>query len=223
MARSTRAITAGLVLAAVTLGSAFVSGSATAAGDATPPTSPRNLRVQSLSSTEVTLVWEPSTDNSGWHMYTVEILAPGAEQRFGALRPAKTFTRLVQGATYTASVLAVDAAQNQSARASTQFTVPADRQPPTAPRNLRATNPSSPGGFIEWDLSSDDSNRLVYIVSAANFNQVYGTFALRVGVTEILGTCLIPPGSTQTITVRVRDVGNNLSPPSNPLTVTFPR
>src|SRR5688572_19390461 len=34
-------------------------------GDRTPPTTPTNLRVTSLSHKSVTLAWDPSTDNSG--------------------------------------------------------------------------------------------------------------------------------------------------------------
>jgi hypothetical protein len=47
-----------LVLALVVVGSVAAAGR----GDRTPPTTPTNLRVTSLSQTAVTLAWDPSTD-----------------------------------------------------------------------------------------------------------------------------------------------------------------
>jgi Fibronectin type III domain len=60
--------------AAVVLAIALVVvGSVAAAkpGDRTPPTTPTNLRVTSLSEESVTLAWDPSTDKSGSVTYTV--------------------------------------------------------------------------------------------------------------------------------------------------------
>jgi hypothetical protein len=64
-----RAATAALVLVLALV----VVGSVAAAGprDRTPPTSPTNLRVTSLSHKSVTLAWDPSTDNSGSFSYVV--------------------------------------------------------------------------------------------------------------------------------------------------------
>jgi chitinase len=39
--------------------------------DRTPPTTPTNLRVTSLSHKSITLAWDPSTDNSGSFSYSV--------------------------------------------------------------------------------------------------------------------------------------------------------
>jgi len=45
--------------------SAFGTSPALAARDLTPPTRPTNLRVTSITSYQVSLAWNPSTDNSG--------------------------------------------------------------------------------------------------------------------------------------------------------------
>jgi hypothetical protein len=56
-----------LVLALVVVGSV----AAATLKDRTPPTTPTNLRVTSLSQKSVTLAWDPSTDNSGSFSYSV--------------------------------------------------------------------------------------------------------------------------------------------------------
>ena len=60
-------IAADLVLMAALL----VPGGAGAAGDTTPPTVPKNLRVTSASPTQVGLAWDASTDNVGVTAYLV--------------------------------------------------------------------------------------------------------------------------------------------------------
>jgi hypothetical protein len=56
-----------LVLALVVVGSV----AAATRGDRTPPTTPTNLRVTSVSHTSVTLAWDPSKDNKGSFSYHV--------------------------------------------------------------------------------------------------------------------------------------------------------
>ena len=49
----------------------FGASPALAARDRTPPTKPTNLRVTSVTSYNVSLAWNPSTDNSGTFSYRV--------------------------------------------------------------------------------------------------------------------------------------------------------
>jgi hypothetical protein len=62
---------AGAALALVLGLVVFGSVAAASARDRTPPTTPTNLRVTSLSHKSVTLAWDPSTDNSGSFSYSV--------------------------------------------------------------------------------------------------------------------------------------------------------
>ena len=55
----------------VMLMSVLGAAPALAAGDRTAPTKPTNLRVTSTSSYNVSLAWNPSTDNSGTFSYRV--------------------------------------------------------------------------------------------------------------------------------------------------------
>jgi hypothetical protein len=187
---------------------------------------PTNLRVQNLSFTTVTLAWGASTDDSGWAMYEAEVKSlPRVFQRYAAFEPTKTFTGLQQGLTYTASVVAVDGAQSRSAPVSIQFTTPVDTSAPTAPSNLRVVADNLYGtsyGLLAWNRAVDDSDSLVYLIYADG-TPIHGTNLPHVTIAELVFTyCVVDPGSTHSLTVRARDPGGNLSPPSEPLTVTFP-
>jgi hypothetical protein len=74
-----RAVGAGL---AVVL-SLVVVGSGAAARDRTPPTTPTNLHVTSVSQTSVTLAWNPATSS------------PGVESFIDSLNPAGSGTLLI--------------------------------------------------------------------------------------------------------------------------------
>jgi hypothetical protein len=208
-------VAAGLLTAVVP------SAAAAANSDTRPPTTPTNLRVQHLGFTSVTLVWSPSTDDSGWLMYEVEVKAPTHRQSWGATEPTKTFTRLPQGTTFTATAFAVDGAGNRSAANSIQFTTPTDTTTPPAPANLRPIlNNGVLTGFT-WEPVTDNSP-LVYRF-LADGNVVFATPGTRVNVSDFLGALgYVNPGTTHTFTVRALDATDHMSPPSNAVTATLP-
>ncbi|HEX2291335.1 MAG TPA: fibronectin type III domain-containing protein [Pseudonocardiaceae bacterium] len=218
----TRGSTAGLVPTIAAIGTLIAPGVAAAQADTQPPSAPTQLRVQDVSFTSATFTWSPSTDASGWVMYEVEASAlPRSLQRFGSTEPRKTVTGLVPGLTYTASVVAVDGAGNRSAPASTQFTTPVDATPPTTPTNLRAVTVDGTLDTIVWNAATDRS-ALRYVVRSSG-NWLYGTRSTSVTTFDLLYiVCVVPPGSTHTLTVEAMDEHLNVSARSNPLTVTFP-
>ena len=218
-----RAGVMGLALALATLATAAVASPVWAA-DTTPPTAPTNLRVQNLSFTGVTLAWSPSTDTSGWQMYTAEIRAlPRAQQAFGTQGTSRTFTGLVPGLTYTASVWAVDGAGNQSAKTSARFTAPVDTTAPSTPTSLRTVKSGAAVDAVVWSPATDNSQAVTYHVYSGS-QLLISTKASRVSVRELVSIfCVVLPGSTHTLSIQARDSSNNLSPRSTPLTVTFPR
>ncbi len=81
-------------------------------GDTQAPTAPANLRAPMVTSTSVTLVWDPSTDNVGVTQY--EVLQNGASVGGGSLTNL-TVTGLAPATSYTFRVRARDAAGNVSA------------------------------------------------------------------------------------------------------------
>lgn len=194
---------------------------ATAADDVTPPTAPSGLHVRDLSFTSVTLDWNPSTDDSGWLLYETEVSAPNDAQRYAALEPTKSYTNLLQGTTYTATVVAVDGAHNRSASVSVQFTTPVDSTPPTTPQNLRAVTHDGVLEALEWEPSTDNTNKIVYTLRT-DAGPIYSTSGTRVTAQEILDRFTVAPGDTVTVTVQARDASGLLSGKSGPVTVTFP-
>ena len=116
-----------LVLALVVVGSV-----AAAARDRTPPTTPTNLRLTSLSQKSVTLVWDPSTDNSGSFSYSVN--KDGQSFTVPQTRTTYSIDWLSPGQTYSFYVTAIDKSLNQSGKSNTvTVTTPRDTTPPTAP------------------------------------------------------------------------------------------
>lgn len=206
-----------LVAAAVAV-ITLVPAHAAAAPDTTPPTAPTNVRVTSVSFTSVSLAWTPGTDNSGWVQSVVEVRTPPYySQKYGVLGATKSFTALAQGTTYTATVWTRDAANNQSAGVSVQFTTPVDTTAPGAPGNLRVAN-----GAIVWDAAADDSEQLTYFMWSGS-ELILVTYDLGMTIFDLVYVhCLVQTGSIHTFTVQARDVGGNWSPHSNAITVAFP-
>ena len=133
---------------------AFGSVPSAAARNRTPPTTPTNLRVTSLSQTSVTLAWDPSTDRPGTITYSV--YKDG--QPFTVPQGQTTYTIdwLSPGRTYSFYVTASDSALNQSARSNTvTVTTPADTTSPTAPQ-LSGTVRGPSQVSLTWTPSTDD-------------------------------------------------------------------
>ena len=139
-----------LVLGLVVVGSV----AAATRGDRTPPTTPTNLRVTSLSHKSVTLAWNPSTDKSGSFSYSVNM--DGLSFTVPQTQTSYTITSLSAGQTYTFYVTATDKALNQSGRSNTvTATTLADTTPPTAPQ-LSGTVRGPSQVSLTWTRSTDD-------------------------------------------------------------------
>jgi fibronectin type 3 domain-containing protein len=184
-------------------------------GDKTPPTTPTNLRVTSLSHKSVTLAWDPSTDNSGSFNYSVN--KDGQGFTVPGTRTTYTIGWLSPGQTYTFYVTAVDGALNTSGRSNTvTVTTPRDTTPPTAPV-LSGTVRGPSQVSLTWTRSTDDLSEFVG----------YRIFANGVQVTEHLNWYAetqvvlrhLAPATTSTFTVEARDSGGNTAT-SNAVTLT---
>src|SRR5687767_1575610 len=85
------------------------------AADRTRPTTPTNLRSTAVTSTSVSLAWNPSTDNSGSFVYIVRELNSGQSRTVSQSQTTFTWTALQPNRTYRFVVFARDGAGNQSA------------------------------------------------------------------------------------------------------------
>jgi len=156
--RTTRLAAAILVV----LVSLFGTSPALAAQDRKPPTKPTNLRVTSLTPHNVTLAWNPSTDNSGTFTYRV-FVSWGSTTTLPQTQTTYS-VGLVPANTYSFYVYAVDGSGNVSQRSNTlSVTTPPDTTPPTPPVvSLVGVNPTEVS--LQWTASTDDGLHIRYQV-----------------------------------------------------------
>ena len=129
----------------------------TYATDPIPPSTPANLTATAVSSSQIDLSWDASTDNIGVTGYNI--------YRDGGGTPIATITGttyqdtgLSPSTLYTYNVSAIDAVPNESAQSSpaSDTTNPPDTTPPSTPANLTATAVSGSQIDLSWDASTDD-------------------------------------------------------------------
>jgi fibronectin type III domain protein len=194
----------------------FGTSTALAAGDRQAPTKPTNLRVTSLTSYNLSLAWNPSTDNSGSFSYKVVV---GNGSTYTVPQTQTTFSLFVAPiGTYSVYVYAVDGSGNKSTKSNTvSATPPPDTTAPTPPVvSPVGVNPTEIS--LSWSASTDDGPYLFYQVFV-NGSPNVDTRANRFAVVHNL-----TPQTTYQITVKARDLygagGPNVSAPSNVLMVT---
>ena len=198
----------------VVLVSVFSTSPAFAARDRTSPTKPTNLRVTSLTSYNLSLAWNPSTDNSGSFSYQV-VVSDGAT--YTVPQTQTTFNLFVAPVgTYSVYVFAVDGSGNRSQRSNTvSATPPPDTIAPTPPVvSVVGVNPTEVS--LSWTASTDAGPYLFYQVfvnGSPSVDARQNRFAVIQGLT---------PETTYQFTVKARDLYGppNVSAPSNVVTVT---
>jgi hypothetical protein len=174
------------------------------------------LRVTATSPYNVSLAWNPSTDNSGIFSYRVWI-SYGAT--YTVPQTQTTFSFFVApNSTYSFHVYAVDGSGNKSLKSNTvSATTPPDTTAPSPPVvTLAGVNPTEVS--LEWTASTDDGPYLFYQVfvnGSPNVDARQNRFAVVTGLS---------PQTTYQITVKARDLYGppNVSTPSNVITVTTP-
>lgn len=184
--------------------------------DSSPPSTPSGLSASATDASHVSLSWSASTDNVGVAGYKV--------YRDGSYLTTTASTDytdggLTAGTTYSYYVTAVDAAGNESAASNTaSATTPAssDTTPPSAPRNLTATQVRNrPRVALAWLASTDD-------VGVAGY-QVYrnGSLVTTVPASSLSYMDNKPPRGTDSYYVVAVDAAGNLSTPSNTVSATL--
>ncbi|MDQ8198908.1 carbohydrate binding domain-containing protein [Pelagicoccus enzymogenes] len=131
-------------------------------GDTEPPSAPDGLAANLVSGSEVSLSWNPATDNvgvAGYRVYQGNSLldtVPGTSFQVEGLAAATT---------YNFSVAAIDAAQNESLRSSSVLVeTPALNAAPSTPTGVSASGVSVSEIDVAWNASSDDGTVVEYKV-----------------------------------------------------------
>jgi chitodextrinase len=181
--------------------------------DRTPPTTPTDLRVTGMTAYSVSLAWNPSTDNSGSLTYTICCANVSSETFPGPASSRVYRAGLEAGRTFTLQIVAKDAAGNYSKYSnSVTFTLPRDTTPPTKPA-VSVTDVGPTHVSLSWSSVEDGPN--VWFTVFMNGNPV------SQGTKDTSGTFgALEPETTYTFTVRAADFGGNVSPLSDPVTVT---
>ncbi|WP_171074806.1 fibronectin type III domain-containing protein [Nonomuraea basaltis] len=122
--------------------------------DGTPPTVPGNLRLTAAGLTQVSVAWDPASDNVGVTGYGLYV--DGTKQGADQEGLGRTLSNLLPGHTYLVEVDATDAIGNRSPKASLTVETQADVEPPAVPANLRVVSGGPYGFTVQWDPASDN-------------------------------------------------------------------
>lgn len=212
-----------------------LTGSPASAGkaDRSAPTVPANLKVTSITETTVSLVWNPSTDNSGKFSYKLKI----NNQKNSAYNSIATISQtqttytakfLATGSPYSFSIYAIDAAGNRSADSNTV----------TANTLADLTGPPAP--VLEAVTIAPSQVRLTWTKATDNVTNNCCSYAINVNgarITEFINWVAAPsadklaavirhlqPGTTYSFSVSASDwsAGNNTSVSNTAFATTQP-
>lgn len=188
--------------------------------DTTPPSVPLNLQVSNVSSVSADLTWSASSDNVGVIKYEIYL---SNTKKGETISTATSLSLLTPSTSYTAYVVAVDAAGNKSGSSNlVSFTTLAggpsgggDTIPPSTPLNLTYSNTQATSVDLSWTASTDNVGVVGY--------KIYedGAYATVTALTSIKLTNL-EPGKRFTFKVSAIDAAGNESEQSNFVTVNTP-
>jgi chitodextrinase len=186
--------------------------------DTTPPTVPTGLTATAVSSTQINLSWNASTDPdsavTGYWVYLNNVtLARTTGTSF-------QHTGLTPGTTYNYRVSAYDASGNGSAWTATPVAVTTpvpDTTPPTVPTGLTATAVSSTQINLSWNASTDPDSAVTG----------YWVYLNNVTLARTTGTSFQHTGLTAGVTYNYRvsaydASGNGSAWTATPVAVTIP-
>jgi chitinase len=190
---------------------------ATTNGDVTPPSAPTDLTVTEVTSTSVSLAWEPATDDVGVLRYVVYV--NNAHYAFVAATSPTSIrvSGLAHSTTHSFHVIAEDTSHQEgpaSETVSATTLASADTTPPSAPSDLVATDYGCGLFELTWTAAYDtaDGHALRYDV------YVDGALAPEASVFNDTITEVQVPLGIRTFVVTATDRSGNTSEPSNTVT-----
>jgi chitodextrinase/uncharacterized Ntn-hydrolase superfamily protein len=181
--------------------------------DVTPPTAPGNLTASNTTQTTTDLSWDPSTDNIGVTGYDI---LEGATVIGTVTGTSFNVTGLTPATSYVFTVIAKDAAGNESApsnAANVTTLDPIDTEAPTAPTNLASSNTTLFSTDLSWMASTDN-------VGVTGYDVYEGASLIGSTVTTSFSVTGLSHATSYTFTVVAKDAAGNQSVPSAPLDVT---
>jgi len=187
--------------------------------DRIKPTAPKNFRVTAVTPFSVSLAWSPATDNSGKFTYRLWSSAglggSGITRTLPKTATSHNWTLLILPATsYTFRLHAVDDAGNASSQVMVTVTTPPDTIAPSTAPVITVEHVNSTYVDLRWTAALDNGPYLSYEV------WVNGEPFESTGPDRSITIEELEPETTYTFAVQARDLGNNLSPFSNPVTIT---
>jgi chitodextrinase len=188
------------------------SASAPPPSDTTAPSIPSGLVATGVSSSQVNLSWNASTDNVGVTGYRIRRnnvqIATTASTSFQntGLQPATTYSYTVSAYDAASNVSAPSSSASASTLASAQ--PPPDTTRPSIPTGLMATGVSSSQINLSWNASTDNVGVAGYRIRRNNV-QIATTAS-----TSFQNTGL-QPSTIYSYTVSAYDAANNVSSPSS--------
>lgn len=178
--------------------------------DRKAPDKPTGLKVSTVTETEVTLMWTPSSDNvkvKGYEIFCNGVKAGTSSKTIFNAR------KLIPGQSYKYSVIAVDTVSNKSL-SSEPLTVTTlkDVKKPTAPSELKAHKVKGTSASLQWNTSTDNIKVTGYIIYCNGFELAKSTRTSKT-VKSPLGLGI------DIYWVKAVDLSGNLSNASNKITV----
>jgi len=138
--------------------SAALTVSTPATPDTSAPTTPSNLRSTTVTSDQISLMWNAASDNVGVTRY--RLYKNGSNTAFATTSTqGYNDTGLTAEQSYQYRVSAVDAAGNESSRSAVltvSTTAAPDSSAPTTPANLRSTTVTHEQINLMWNAASDN-------------------------------------------------------------------
>jgi chitodextrinase len=176
----------------------------TAAKDRGAPTMPSSVTVTAVTSSSISLTWDPSSDDKRLGGYLVYVDGAMAGK---TLQTSYVVAGLACGHAYTLGVAAIDRAGNRSSTASVISSTEAcrDTTPPSAPTDLEAFPASDTSVSLRWSPATDDVGVTDYGVYREGV--LIGTTADTTATVDKL-EC----GTTHALGVDAVDAAGNRSP-----------
>jgi len=188
-------------------------------GDKIKPTAPGNFRVTGVTPFSVSLAWSPAKDNSGRFTYrlwsSAGLTGAGITRVLPKTATSYTWTLAIHPATsYTFRLHAVDDAGNASPQVTVTVTTPPDTIAPSVAPVITVEHVNSTYVTMRWTAAQDNGPYLYYDV------WINGQPFASTGTDRHITIDQLTPETTYTFAVQARDDGNNLSPFSDPVTLT---
>ena len=189
--------------------------------DVTPPSAPGDLRVGTVTASQISLAWDASADDSGIREYLLSV-SPHNGNVIWTGPTSVNVVGLAPLTEYTFTVKARDLGWNLSPSSNAVSATTAastDTTPPTAPTNLRVSNEDWCGEVdVRWTQSTDDQNpqsAIRYRIFINGAPDPFDPGAIGTGRTITYGVV----DGENTFVLRAVDSAGNVSGPSNAYTL----